>query len=520
MATITTEQELRNAIAMSDPQLIIANDITLTLPNTINYNAELTANGSVLTWNATGVGPMFSIVTEATLTIGNIILDGLGNSVTLVSIQDSTVVMNDGAILRNSRTTAANPVIAIGTSANLGVGGTFLMNGGLITGIMQDSVVSCWGGTITMSGNAAITQNQAYGIYLQGGTLNMAETARISENVAVHLGMGVRATANSVINMGLAIGDTPRISDNESTSNSAGGVWLIGTSILNMNYGASISGNSAAGVAGGVGMNNSTLSMSGNSVISENTSTGVVALNALGGGVYGTAGARVNMTDNASIFDNRATSANSLGGGAYLQEQGAASTLTMNGNASIYGNSASRGGGIFLNNGTSLVMGVNAADTPSVINNSATAFCGGMFINEQATASLSAQSRIADNTAGTDFNGVCLSGTMQISQNIQMADSLHFNSLAAVPVIVGALGENALIQLGSTPYIAEDNIPVVVAAKGDDYEALTETDSAAFRAPASFTQGTPIYLNADKDQVLLGLVVEIKGAFLSIKHIG
>ena len=49
MATITTEQELRTAIAASDSQLIIANDITLTLPNTINYSAELTANGYELT---------------------------------------------------------------------------------------------------------------------------------------------------------------------------------------------------------------------------------------------------------------------------------------------------------------------------------------------------------------------------------------------------------------------------------------------------------------------------------------
>lgn len=489
MATITTEQELRDAIAASDPDLSVANNITLTLPNTINYNAELKANDYVLTWNTTQNGPMFSVVNGATLAIENIILDGSGNSVTLISVQASTAEIRAGAVLRNSSTTVATPAIAIGTSANLGVGGTFLMTGGLITGMLQDSAVSCWGGTITMSGDAAIAQNQAYGIYLQGGTLNMSGNAGISENVAARLGAGVRATANSEINMGLAAGDAPRISANSSTNNSGGGVWLAGTSILNMNYGASISGNSAAGVAGGVGLNNSTLSMRGNSVISGNISTGAITLNASGGGVYGTTGVQVNMADNASISANRTTSTNnSVGGGVFLQFGSAGSTFTMSGNASITGNSS-------------------------------TAFCGGLYIDENITATLSDQSRIANNSAGTDFHGVCNSGTLQLSQNVRIEDGLYVNSLPAAPVIVGALGENASIQLGSTPYVAPENIPVVAAVKGAGYAALTDTDSAAFRAPASFPQGTPIYLNADSNQVLIGLIVRFEAASFTIKRI-
>lgn len=514
MATVTTEQEFHDAIAASDTQITILNDIALTLPNTVNYNLELISSGSTLNWNGAG-GTVFSVINGGTLTIGNIILNGSGTSVTLVNVQASTFIMNDDAILRNSNTTAANPAIAIGTSSNLSVGGTFLMNGGLITGIMQNSAVSCWGGTITMSGNAAIDQNQASGIYLQGGTLGMAGNARISGNVAALPATGVRATANSVINMGLAGGDTPQISGNASTNNNGGGVWLEGLSILNMNYGASISGNSAAGVAGGVGMNNATLNMSGDSVISGNTVTGVIALNGAGGGVYGTSGARVNMSGNASIFGNQVTDANSFGGGVYLN-QGLTSILTMSENTSIYNNSANIGAGVALRNGTSLVMGVNTADTPSIRDNSSASFCSGIYIDEQATADLSAQSRIADNTAGVNFNGVCNSGTLRISQNVQITDGLYVNSEPAVPIIAQALGENALIQLGVTPYFDPANVPILVAVKGDSYEALADTDSTAFRAPTSFPQGSPIYLNANRNQVLLNLPIIMQSASLTI----
>lgn len=515
MAAVTTEQELRDAIAASDPQITVLNDIALTLTNTVNYDLELTSNNFRLSWNGAQNTVMFSVTDGAAFTIANIVLYGAVRNVTLVSVQASTFVMNTGAALQNS---SANgfPAVAIGISTDLTVGGAFLMNAGSITGVRAGTVIICWGGTITMLGDAAITQNYYAGILLQGGTLNMGGNAGISGNVANVAAMGVRASGNSVINMGLAPGDTPFISNNRSTATFGGGVWLEGQSTLNMDYGASISGNNVSTFAAGVGLNNSTLNMNGDASISGN-----IAQNSSGSGVYATASSQVVMDGSSTVFNNEAPGTNSFGGGVYLHSQGT-NTLTMRGNASIYGNSANGGAGVYISFGinNSLVMGVDATDTPSITGNSARTNYGGIYISGTGTATLSAQSRIANNTAATVPKGVHNSGTLLISQNVQINDSLYFNSLDAVPVIEQSLGVNASIQLDNSEYVAEADIPVVVAVKGDAYAALTETDRAAFLAPVSFSPGIGAYLNADMDEVLLGAVMEIQEGFLSITRIG
>lgn len=508
MANITNEQELRDAIAAKDPQITVLNDISLTQANTINYNLTLDSDNATLSWGGAANRTMFSVTGGATFTVANIILDGLGKYATLVSTVASTFIMNDGAVLKNVQTNSANNAVKIGNISNLALGGTFIMNGGLITGVMLDAVVNCSGGSIEMNGTASISQNQAYGISIQEGSLRMSGSAKISKNTADRTGMGVLAVS-STIDMGLAEGDTPQISDNTSTNSYAGGVYLASGSTLNMNYGATISGNTALNLAGGVGMSGSVLNMYGNSSISGNT-----AQKGGGGGIFASAASAVNITDNAAVTGNSVTTTGGRGGGIYLQQ--ADTTLTLGGSAVVANNTADNGGGIYVNTDAVMAMGSSTTDTPVVKENSAVVSGGGIYIQTGGTANLSGKSAVLQNTAGENGAGIYNAGTFNITQETQIADGLYFNDIVNAPSITDTLTEKAFVQLEASDYVAHGNIPVVVATKGSAYSELCATDCGAHAAPASFPTGTPVYLNADKTQVLLGLVAPIGSATIRI----
>ena len=512
MITVTTEQELIDAIAASEPEIDVGNDIALSTPLTINYELKLTSNGSVLSWTGTTNGTMFSIISGAAFTVGDIILDGLGAYATLVSVIASTFIMNDLAILRNVRSNSSNNAVKVGRITDVGLGGTFLMNGGLITGIMLDAAVSCIGGTITMSGDAGISQNQAYGIAIVNGTINMTGNSRITENVAARTGAGILATEASIINMGLSEDDAPQISQNESTTSYSGGVYLSSGSVLNMNYRASITGNKAVSLAGGVGLSASTLNMDGDAIIGGNS-----AETGGGGGVFAASASEVNMAGNTAINGNSITDGTGLGGGIYLQ--GSGTSLTMRELASIYGNEADNGAGIYLNTGTNLNMSADATYSPYIYRNTAGSGGGGIYIADGATAAISGESKINSNDAGVIGAGICNMGLLNIAQGIQIEDGLYYNSQQKVPVITQALTESSLIQLEASDYMSPDNIPVVVAEKGDSYSELTETECAAFNLPSPFPVGTPVYLNMTLNQVLAGMMITINNATLKLTQI-
>ena len=509
MATVTTEQELQDAISAFDPQIIIQNDIVLTVRNTVNYNLEITSDGSVLSWGGAENQIMFSVIDGGSLTIGNVILDGRGKYAILVNVAASTFVMNEGAVLRNVSTNSANRAVRVGLATDVNLGGTFVMNGGLITGVMMDAAVSCTGGTMVMSGEAAIADNQAYGIALQGSTLTMTGNSRISGNVAARPGAGILAFDQAVINMGRSEGDAPRISDNRSTDSYSGGIYLAGGSVLNMDYDSAITGNRAATLAGGVGMSAGTLNMSGNAVISGNlTQAGA------GGGIFGAAGARIIMSGHAAVRDNEVADAGGLGGGVYLQQDG--TVLTLNESASIDRNRAGLGGGIYLRAGSRLISGTQESDTPVIADNAASAYGGGIYIDTGGAAVLTGLTGLNGNTAQTAGMGIYNIGAVSLAGSVKILDGFYYNSRMFVPVILAPLTDAAAIRLEGSDYMEPENIPVVAAVKGGEYNALSAADSAAFILPDTFSANTPVYRNRERDEVVIGLVLRVNRASLSL----
>jgi hypothetical protein len=132
--------------------------------------------------------------------------------------------------------------------------------------------------------------------------------------------------------------------DHNNAASLGGGV-SVEDSTFRMN-GGTVSDNTAGadGTHGGGGVyvsktyNSAAFEMSGNAVISDNTTTGS------GGGVYVNTGASFAISGDAAISGNEASLS---GGGVAVVTQ---STFTMSGNAKIGGNEAAggNGGGVFV----------------------------------------------------------------------------------------------------------------------------------------------------------------------------
>jgi hypothetical protein len=160
---------------------------------------------------------------------------------------------------------------------------------------------------------------------------------RITNQAIVTLGMGARITncslantlpyfAGAGVNMEnstLNMTDNAVISDNTAEIHDGGGVKMRNNCTLNMSGNAAISGNSAVGDGGGV--SGGQTNMSENATISGNTAKKD------GGGVDG----------NVTLSGNAAISGNSAGAGG-----GVNGSVTLSGNAAISGNTAEKGGGV------------------------------------------------------------------------------------------------------------------------------------------------------------------------------
>ncbi|MCD7948016.1 MAG: S-layer homology domain-containing protein [Oscillospiraceae bacterium] len=336
--SVSDESDFSAAITNSESAITISADMTLTSTYTINYDVEIISDGATITWVGAANGTMFSVTSGATLTLENTTLDGNGAYMTLVNVNASTFVMNDGAVLQNVYSNSANNAVK---STN----GAFIMNGGLITGVHLNCAVYSYGGTVTMRGDSSISANSSIGVDLYGAELVMTEQASISGNEAAYAGVGVLAAGASTVTMGLSEGDTPTISNNTATgaSSYAGGIFLSTGCTLNMDYDAQITDNTSAYFCGGVGLAAATLNMAGNARISGNT-----AANTAGGGVFSQQ-STVTMTDNATICDNIVSDDTGIGGGVYLKTSG--DSLTMRGAASITGNQSGMGDGVYIGEG-------------------------------------------------------------------------------------------------------------------------------------------------------------------------
>jgi hypothetical protein len=240
-------------------------------------------------------GSLFTVGADASLTLeGNgsasLAIDGGSGSgqtaaAALVSVNSGgTLTMNNGAAVQNNNNTSTS---ARGGGVYLASGGTFVMNGGEISGNKTGngtSYISAGGG----------------GVYVAGGTFTMTGGA-ISNN-----------------------------STGGDYGNQGGGVYVTDSGTFTMSGTSTISGNTGFD-GGGVFINSSgTFTMSGNSVISNNISK------ANGGGVHLRESGTFTMLG-GTISGNDASSGSSYNNGGGVDA--GSGTFTMTGGI-IYGSDA------------------------------------------------------------------------------------------------------------------------------------------------------------------------------------
>jgi len=374
----------RIAAATSNVEVVVGQDITLNEPVIIPGGRTITIRSvnptvPVTLMRGTNVtGSLFS-VQSTTLILENIIIDGANIYESLIVIESNgTLIMNDGAVVRNCGW----------LSAILG-GGQFTMNGGKISNNARDGVsVRGWRG-FTMNGGE-ISGNARDGVSV-GGTFTM-NGGEISGNA----GDGVSAIGNS----GQITMNGGKINDNASSGVNLGGLGGGEYIRFNMN-GGEINGNTSDGVF--VGSSFSVFTMDGGE-ISSNGNNGVsldgpfnwefLAIMTMNGGKINSNASRgVNLGSRATRFDmnggeivdnnggvrvangifggnTRATFnmtggkisgniTNDVGGGVAVMNQ---CWFTMTG-GEISGNTAETGNGVSVSGGTFTMNGGVVAGT-------------------------------------------------------------------------------------------------------------------------------------------------------------
>jgi len=273
----------------------------------------------------------FEVTNGASLTLENIILEGLGET-TGSFINGGVQVgsgcyftMSEGAVIQKCYSNSGGGVYS---------SGTFNMSG---SAKLQDNTAGSYGGgvrsdrTFTMSnGNPMIRGNTA-GLY-GGGVYNATyETFTMEAGI---IGGPNPADANTATNGGgVYNGGTFDMSGDaviEGNSASRGGGAYNNTGgTLDMGGDAAIQGNLASGEGGGVFTLN-TFTMGGNAVLQNNTA------NDFGGGVYVYAPGTADIDGDAQIIDNTAASDGGGVGIAYAD----LANLTVGEDVVFSGNSA------------------------------------------------------------------------------------------------------------------------------------------------------------------------------------
>jgi hypothetical protein len=322
----------------------------------------------------------------------------------------------DGSVFMND---------ALGTLSNQGGGGIYADNGSFVniaTGAVSgNSSGSNGGGIAAVDSTTTITSNVSQnssnasggGVYIKGGSADIS--GDILANQAAFSGGGIYVeyggttssptlttvnvfnafidgnNANGFGGGGILVDGFNNVdfsmADSTVSSNGAplippfgngGGVALAGLLSSTVISNVSIRGNQARNDGGGLWMSQVNVTLTGSSLVSNNN-----ASLGNGGGLWASQ-SNVTLTGSSLVFDNIATTASTgNGGGIYAQTN---TVLNLSSLVSIYGNSATRGGGIYLEESAQMT-----GTDVRLLNNSAY-FGGGAFYGEPTTSTSTTRS--------------------------------------------------------------------------------------------------------------------------------
>ncbi|MFM9107091.1 MAG: hypothetical protein ACKOWF_10395 [Chloroflexota bacterium] len=257
--------------------------------------------------------------------------------------------------------------VTIDTISIVGNTATGQMGGGIYVG--PGATVVLVGGTVVRMG---VQDTDGGGFMVVDGTLQA----------------GCDRVADPTCTDTVLIGDAHPAKRNSSETSSGGGFYGISATIV-IRGNAQVLGNDAVTGGGGSLTSGSTLTVTDDAKIRDNT--------ALGNGGVEAVDSTVTISGNAQITGNEATF--DQGGGVYAI---GSTVITMSGNAAVSNNTAStNGGGLFIDTSANLTI---SANTVRISSNQAFAG-GGIFQNNDLTlVSGATATTVTGNTASTCNN--------------------------------------------------------------------------------------------------------------------
>lgn len=319
-------------------------DGTILLQSQMNVNEDLTLNTQpsqeiIIKRNFDGFNPMFIVSDNKSMILNQIILDNNAKSTSIVTAKgiNSKVIINDGAVLQNSRHT----LVLIGNTS------TLEMYGGELRNMVNNasSAISIQGQGNGVMNGGSIHDNDCSAITLEAGSGRFEMNGgKIYNNSTMNkTGFDVKAGAvfvaskNSAFIMnGGEIYNNGAKEHGGAITNAAGGSVTINDGKIYNNYTTDSGG--AISVAGDVDKM-AHLIINGGEIYGKYT----IDEFGLGGAIYINRYAEININD-GKIYSNNAGARGS--GGAICFIGANDSVLTLSG-ANIFGNTAEWGSGIY-----------------------------------------------------------------------------------------------------------------------------------------------------------------------------
>lgn len=438
---VSTAEQLKTAIASGNENIKLKTDISVSEGLTILANANITLDLNGHTLSASGSGALFTIPSDATLTITNSQQGAEAVETVSDSLAGNKATLSEGSLtyyvtttsVKNSATGATQEVLEKHTVSTAGAivggsqpvfqvtGGTLNIQSGMIQGGTGRAIVQT-GGTTNMSGgyicgftqSSGNTDNTSFGgaVKASGGTLNLSGSV-LAANTA-HNGGAVYATGSIKISVtgGVISGNTANRTTSGWNDHSESSVYRCGGG------GIYSDGNAEITMSGGYITNN------------EATHDGYFD----GGG-----GVCLSGTSSMALSGGYVTGNQAQGGGGIRTDFGKETTFVMTGGF-ISANVAthSEGGGVAIDrNGVGTVTG--GYITNNQIPNTGHWGGGGLFCADGSTLNLK-NTLITENTAGGFGAGVagCPTGNLYLyvtegcaiydNTDIVDGDSPHFTS--------------------------------------------------------------------------------------------
>jgi hypothetical protein len=288
-------------------------------------------------------------------------------------------LLSGGSIRQNYCGSSANGGGGVLVYSDTGPGGSFIMDGGIISGC---HVIGSNGGGLCVKGfgQAVLTSGTIHGCTVTNGMGGAVYVEQTNKTPALSLN-GVNIAGNQADKGGglaLANGASVQFSagtigaSNESSKDSdkntaslGGGVYIKGTGSFSISNTAAISYNTATTDGGGIYLDAASTWAFAGGKVQNNTANGT---SSNGGGVYVSTGSSGISFSGMSVTAN---TANGNGGGVYTAGAVDLSASNINGN-----NAGTNGGGLYADTGSTVTLSGAA-----VQNNAATGKGGGVYMN-------------------------------------------------------------------------------------------------------------------------------------------